>query len=502
MYRVLVVDDEPLAQKSVCSIIDKRSKNYRVVDTAENGQEALEKARNLVPDLIICDIKMPLMSGVELSSVIREELPEICFIIISGYQDFEFARSAIRSGVTDYLLKPIVPAELLKTLKYTETKISEIHYRERNRILRALGNGESVDMAKLERYMPDEEYYGAIIRTNGLPRRFSMDRRREIYSDIYENYMIFGRDEMESLYLIPGKLVGEGEFLHYLNKLQKQQNASNYYTLIYDSRPFTKEKLQEKIKNLYQQLDQRSSVGVTQILNLAEKQNVRTISTVELHKNESKVLTRLETAARTRNPEQIRQEIRLSYEFLEKDHPSQLWMENFTREVLAIMRQYNLCKRSTQESEYLMNDAFFYATSIQTLADSLVDVFLDFEQEECCSKVDSQEYFDMIRNYLEENLGKTITLPDLCHHFGISQTYMSRLFRKYSGNSFNQYLTELRMTQAKKLLSEKPDILIKDVASIVGYEDQFYFSRLFRSYTGKSPSEFLKGLNIEGKQKG
>ena len=86
MYRVLVVDDEPLAQKSVCSIIDKRSKNYRVVDTAENGQEALEKARNLVPDLIICDIKMPLMSGVELSSVIREELPEICFIIISGFR--------------------------------------------------------------------------------------------------------------------------------------------------------------------------------------------------------------------------------------------------------------------------------------------------------------------------------------------------------------------------------------------------------------------------------
>ena len=77
---------------------------------------------------------------------------------------------------------------------------------------------------------------------------------------------------------------------------------------------------------------------------------------------------------------------------------------------------------------------------------------------------------------------------------------MSRLFRKYSGNSFNQYLTELRMTQAKKLLSEKPDILIKDVAAIVGYEDQFYFSRLFRSYTGKSPSEFLKGLNVEEQQ--
>ena len=154
MYRVLVVDDEPLAQKSVCSIIEKRSKNYRVIETAENVQEALEKARKLVPDLIICDIKMPLLSGVELSSIIREEFPEICFIIISGYQDFEYARSAIRSGVTDYLLKPIVPAELLKTLKYTETKIREIHYKERNRILRTLGNGESVDITKVKRYMP------------------------------------------------------------------------------------------------------------------------------------------------------------------------------------------------------------------------------------------------------------------------------------------------------------------------------------------------------------
>ena len=500
MYRVLVVDDEPLAQKSVCSIIEKRSKNYRVIETAENGQEALEKARKLVPDLIICDIKMPLLSGVELSSIIREEFPEICFIIISGYQDFEYARSAIRSGVTDYLLKPIVPAELLKTLKYTETKIREIHYKERNRILRTLGNGESVDITKVKRYMPYEQYYGAILRTNGLPRRFSMDKRREIYSDIHESYMIFGRDEMESLCLIPCELVAEGEFLHYLNKLQKQQSASNYYTLIYDSRPFTVDKLQEKIKNLYQNLDQCSSVGVTQILNLAEKQNVRTDSTVEIQKRESKVLTKLETAARSKNPEQIRNEIRQGYEFLEKDHPPQLWMENFTREVLAIMRQYGLFRLSPEESDYQMNDAFFYATSIQTLADSLLDVFLDFDKEERSSKVDSQEYFNMISSYLEENLGKTITLPELCHHFGISQTYMSRLFRKYSGNSFNQYLTELRMTQAKKLLSEKPDILIKDVAAIVGYEDQFYFSRLFRSYTGKSPSEFLKGLNVEEQQ--
>mgnify|MGYP005805009479 CR=1 FL=1 len=86
-------------------------------------------------------------------------------------------------------------------------------------------------------------------------------------------------------------------------------------------------------------------------------------------------------------------------------------------------------------------------------------------------------------------------LMERCPQVRISQPYMSRLFRKNSGNSFSQHLTELRMNRAKEPFREKPDSFIKDVAAMVGYEDQFYFSRLFRSYTGKSPSEFLREIS-------
>lgn len=92
------------------------------------------------------------------------------------------------------------------------------------------------------------------------------------------------------------------------------------------------------------------------------------------------------------------------------------------------------------------------------------------------------------------DLDQLITLPDLCRKFGISQTYMSRLFRKYTGNSFNQHLTERRVNRAKELFRENPDYFIKDVASMVGYEDQFYFSRIFKTYTLKSPSEYIKEI--------
>ena len=78
--------------------------------------------------------------------------------------------------------------------------------------------------------------------------------------------------------------------------------------------------------------------------------------------------------------------------------------------------------------------------------------------------------------------------------FGVSQTYLSRLFRKYTGLSFNQKLTELRMEKAKRIINENRDFYIREVAEMVGYQDQFYFSRVFRSYVGKSPSEYADEL--------
>ena len=496
MFRVLVVDDEPLALKSICSIIERRSKEYKVIATAENGQDALKKIRTLVPELVICDIKMPLISGVELATIIRNELPEVCFILASGYQDFEYARSAIRSGVTDYLLKPIIPSDLLQSLEYASERIEEIRYKERNRILRALGNGKMVDRQKVKRYFPSEQYYGVLLRLNGLPRRFSMDRTREIYSDIYEKYVLFGRDEMESLYLIPQELLPKEGFLSYLDKIRSQQKPTDYYTLIYDSRPFSSDELREKIQSMYQELDQRSSVGVTQCLDLSELEKNPVLPPNKLRRQEECILSRLETVAKTKKSDQIREEIRAGYQAVKSFSPPQLWLENFTREILIVMRQNGLCRLSASESEHLLNDAFYNATSMEMLADTLMDIFFDGEKDEPGnSKVDSREFFNEIEHFLELNLSKSLTLSELCREFGISQTYMSRLFRKYTGNSFSQYLTEMRMNRAKELFRANPDSFIKDVAAMVGYEDQFYFSRIFRSYTKKSPSEYLKEIS-------
>ena len=118
MYTVLVAEDEPLALKNITSIIEKYCDGFTVAATARDGTAALAGIREVRPDVVVSDIKMPRPTGVELAEILHEEMPETCFIITSGYDDFAFTQSAIRSGVTDYLLKPITPAALKKSLTF------------------------------------------------------------------------------------------------------------------------------------------------------------------------------------------------------------------------------------------------------------------------------------------------------------------------------------------------------------------------------------------------
>ena len=207
MYKVIVVDDEPAALSHICSIIAKKCPDYQVIATAENGKEGLEKVQEFQPDLLICDVSMPVMNGIELASAVKEQYPDILSLIVSGYSDFEYAKGALQSGVCDYILKPVVPSELKKTLDIVSEKIRRSFYQHRNILVHQICNGSQCTRQELERYFQYQRYYCVIVRRNGLPRRFSKNSSMEIFSDINEQFIIYGRDEMEALYIIPEEIL-------------------------------------------------------------------------------------------------------------------------------------------------------------------------------------------------------------------------------------------------------------------------------------------------------
>ena len=115
--RILIVDDEPIIRQSLAQLITQTDKRCEIVGTAQNGQEALQLLPQLQPDVIFTDIRMPGMSGLELAQHISQSAPEIQIVILSGYAEFEYARSAIDSGVVSYLLKPTKIQELKTVLR-------------------------------------------------------------------------------------------------------------------------------------------------------------------------------------------------------------------------------------------------------------------------------------------------------------------------------------------------------------------------------------------------
>lgn len=493
MYKVIVVDDEPAALVLLCSIIEKKCPDYQVVATAENGREGLEKVDELLPDLVISDVSMPIMNGIQLVSAIKEKHPEILSLIVSGYSEFEYAKAALQSGVCDYILKPVIPSEMKKTLDRIGEKIRGYHYHHRNALVHQICNGAQCAPEELKKYFHYERYYCVIVRRNGLPRRFSKNNSMEIFSDINEQFIIYGRDEMEALYMIPSEIVGGNSLEEYLERIVKKLDVQReYVTTVYHKEALTPAELCNHIKKLYHMLDAVSVVGKSQMF--CDKECEKKKSDSQDYSSIQMLLENLEYLLQEHQYEKARKELQRKYSEWADEGKPQLWLEYAARRILYLTSKYSEKKLPIQEGAYMLEDAFFFAATSEELIGSLMEVWFREVQESGQNfKLDSQDFFDSVENYLKSHLSENISLQSLCKKFGVSQTYMGKLFRKYAKQSFNQYLTAVRMERAIKIMRESPDIYIKDVATRVGYADQFYFSRIFRSYMGVCPSDYLEG---------
>lgn len=494
MFRVIVVDDEPAALVHICSIIEQKCPEFEVVATAENGVEGMEKIKLLQPDVVISDVSMPLMNGIEMVAQIKQEFPNIYSVIVSGHQEFDYARAALQWGVCDYILKPLTPARVQETLQRLQKKLEDEHYHMRNEIIHKLCNGVECDDSQIAKFFSYESYYGAIIRKNGLPRRFSGAGNMEVYSEANEIVTIYGRDEMESLYIIPRELISEMGFRSYICNVQKKEKQKDQYsTLVFAGKSFPVTQLRNIVQGLYRELDTVSTVGYTQAIELKDKPGTKEI--IFNHEEINQVLKNFEYMLKEQKIEKLKKELQRFYQIWKEEHKPQLWLEYVSKQILYIMRKYSKDSITLIECEYMMEDAFFYATSADMLIETLFEImFYYIKGVKGTAKVDSLEFFGDIQEYLAEHLSENITLQMVCRRFGISQTYLSKMFRKYTGDSFNRYITEIRLKKAITLMRANPDFYIKDVAAIVGYPDQFYFSRIFRSYTGKCPSDYLGEL--------
>ena len=488
MYRVLIVDDEMPALRFVRSIIEQFAKNFQVVGTLTSGEQALEFLQKENIDLLITDISMHGMNGIELAKLVRAIQPGIHIVIISGYGEFEYAQGAIQAGVDEYLLKPVSINRLTALLQSVEQKLAAENSGLEATIMPAIACGQDYPAESAAQLYARKRFRFAMIRWGNqdiaLPRVLTAS---SLVMPKHEHFQALrGRDEDERILIAPDEPMEE--YLTQLSVYMTQRGDISTWTAVYTPSAQEIETLPGFIEWSMTLLYRKTIIGKHQILQYAggslSKEHMR------LSAADMKQLTYFIQSGKYRMIKDYFMSLALLWE---KEQLPQREVWHLGRQLIH-QTSAVLPAVGNRQEELLaeFNDIIKNAASCGELMAATYSLLFDTGNMSD-RKLSPQELYDYAAQYIDENYAQPLSMQSVCDEIGISQTYLSRLFRKYSDTTFNAYLTRCRMEAAMKLLKEKPDLLLRDVAACVGYEDSSYFTKVFHQYTGQTPSQFTSG---------
>ena len=503
MFKVILVDDEPFAIRYLNSIITSRCIGFEVIGHAENGEEGIKKIRLLKPDVVVADVKMPVMNGIELATCIKNEFPSVYTIIVSSYPDFEYTKGAIQSDVVDYILKPVNAVQFKELFESIKRKLEKDYYQNRTLILKSILNGKVAEEWRINRFLPFRLYNAAIIRFNGLPARHMTKRKNSVFTGAADGFLsartlaqsdniwvLDGRDEMESICICADDSLTKQELESYVESTS-MKNPLGYTTIVLTSKSFALYDSKTIILNLYHVLNNVITVGVSRTVK--DDTDLKTLAFAKT-KLKSEVLSKISILVLNGRFDELKHEIKRLFDMWEEEKPTQLTLENDLKQILGSIKRHMIYGKKEDESDIdsLLDEALFNAANLGDLFGFVWHTIIDLAGETANrnARIDSPSFFDSIKDYLMNNLSELHSLQSVCENFYISQTYLSKLFRKYENISFNEFLTRLRISESKRFMAQNPQMPIKDVAALVGYSDQFYFSRVFKVIVGVPPSEY------------
>ncbi len=488
MYRVLIVDDELPALRFVRSIIEKFSNRFEVAGTVSSGEQGLTFLQQHAIDLLITDISMHGMTGIELAQAARKLRPSIHIVIISGFGEFEYAQGAIQAGVDDYLLKPVSISKMTSILQSIEKKLDAENNDMTATVLPALACGQPYSRENADQLYKNKAFRFALIRWGNLDMSLpnSLGASALIRFQDANFQVLQGRDDDERILISPDGPMEE--YLTNLSVYMTKQGSVPTWTAIYTPMARDIDSLPTFIERSLALLYRKTVIGKHQIIQYAGGSSPEERS--RLPSTDLKQLGYFISAGKYYMIKEYFVSLAIGWE-RNQTPQRQVWHmgRQLIRQVASVSAPVD---NRVEEIITEFNEMIRCASSYGDLMGSTYTLLFDNGSMKD-RKLSTQELYDYAVRYIEENYAQPLSMQSVCDEIGISQTYLSRLFRKYSDTTFNALLTRCRMEAAMKLLREKPNLLLRDVAACVGYDDSSYFTKVFHQYTGETPSQFMAG---------
>lgn len=513
MYKVLLVDDEVLILNGLKNLIQWQQLKLVIEDTALNGEEAFEKFINNPVDIIITDITMPKLNGLQLIRKIKEVNSETKFIILSGYDDFNYAKEGISLGIENYILKPIneeeLEATLDNTIKKLESSIKKPLTEEvdleilKENILYRWAN-DSISNYELEERsfvlgidLFYENYAVATIKI-----KEDLKSNSELYFKIYNKVkgckeelntsvvfhdlegdiiIIYGSDNEDLVYhnmkVVSNKLLKILREEFSLNFFITLGSIEKSYKAVYRSYFAAKELQKYILSRGYNKIISMEHTSET------EKQNSY-CSSFDVQEFRRLILSK--------DIKSINAYIDLIYEELfKKDMVKPEELQNTAiKMMLVLKRTLKELNFSAEGEDENLKELIFEVCNLKTM-EQLTEA-LKIKCEELIEKLQNNynnvsPVIQQVLSYINQNFKEEISLKTLSFKYNVNPSYLGQIFHKEVGMAFSDYLNKVKNEKAKELLLNT-NLKVNDIAKMVGYVDTSYFYRRFKEYFGISPS--------------
>lgn len=529
--KVFLVEDEVIIRSGVKKSINWEQEGYEFVGEASAGELAYPMILKEKPDILITDIRMPFMDGLELSRLVKKELPDIKILILSGYDEFEYAKKAIKIGVTEYLLKPISAAKLTEVLNAVaetirqeneEKNLLETYFAEMRE------NTERDKMRLFEKLLMGDLSMGEILEAG---ERFGMNLGASCYkivlfkilanleNHVYAEQMVDACSSveqaasmMEGVYVFQRGVEGWAFLLTAQDEKSMEESAKILY-----------QNLKQAMKN-YTQLEYFGGIGsaVPRIRSLKQSFREADRAFAARFVEEANQIISQKEFEKSQMEEGLKMQgvvqIGKSREMLQK------FLSNGTREEVKAFSDAYISRieeeniRSTMVRQYVVIDVCIVILSFCERISSANR--LQEEAEELQKMMQKIHSLSEIKKYVVRLLNEAIELRDaesgrrysdliaaakkeIENHYmteeislntvaisvGMSPSYFSSIFSKEAGKTFVEYLTEVRIEKAKEFLMCS-SMKTSEIGYEVGYKDPHYFSYIFKKVQGCSPKEY------------
>lgn len=485
MYHALIVDDELPALRFVRSIIEQFASGFEVIGTATCGEQGLELLGQQKVDLIITDISMHGISGLDLAQEARRIQPGIHIIILSGYSEFEYAKSAIQVGVDEYLLKPVSITKMTALLQTVRLQLDNEQAEMNASLLPAIACGLPYSHEAAANLYGSKSFRLAYVRWGNLdmtlPRFLSATS--VVLPGIEPFIALRGRDEDERIVIVEDH--GTDAFLADLSVYMTGRGSMATWTAVFTPDAWSIDSLSQFIERAMQIIYERTVIGTHQLLRFTG--GVASSQKARLPTAEIKQLSYFISSGKLRMVKDYF--LALSSKWEKQQTPQREVWHTARHLIHQIALAHPPTADRLEDILLELNDSIRCASCYGEMMGSLYTTLFESSNPRS-RKLSPQELYDYAVEFISENYAQPLNTQSICDEIGISQTYLSRLFRKYSDTTINAFLTRCRMEAAIKLLRERPNLLLRDVAACVGYEDSSYFTKVFHQYTGKTPSQF------------